>query len=107
MAKCYCRAAGAALLSIVIGACASTDSAHENFKNIMNAKVGTRSDSPSARLWRDPAARISVRTLNNGNVEEGYRQWRACKYYFEIEPTTQKIVGWRYEGARDECVVWP
>jgi hypothetical protein len=91
----------------LVAACATTESAHQNFKNILNAKVGTNADSPSSRLWRPTAARISVKTLANGNIEEGYTQYRACRYYFEIDESTRKIVSAWYEGATDDCIVWP
>ena len=101
------RLAAIGLLLTLASACATTETAHQNFVNIMNYKVGTDADSLSNTIWRDPAARISLRTLPNGNIEEGYRQRQSCRYYFEIDSRTRKIVGWRYEGAFDECVVWP
>jgi hypothetical protein len=98
---------GVALIALTSLAACASGSAHQNFRNIMNAKVGTNADSPSARAARNPDTREEIRTLQNGNMEEGYRLNRTCRYYFEIDKSTRKIVGWRYEGTEQECVVVP
>jgi hypothetical protein len=108
MAKADVRTIGAAFICGLLMACASTHSAHQNFKNILNATVGQYADSPSVRGARNPETRIAAVTLPSGNVEEGYGlNQGACRYYFEIDKTTGRIVGWRYEGAEENCTVFP
>lgn len=88
-----------------LAACASGP--HQNFKNIMDAKIGRDADLPAALAARNRETQVGVRTLLNGNLEEGYRLNRTCRYYFEIDKATRKIVSWRYEGSEQDCIVVP
>lgn len=93
------------LLGILLG-CATDP--HENFKNIMAGQVGKDMNSPSARAARNPSNLRGTNTLPNGNLEEAYAKANgACRHYFEIDRATRKIVGWRYEGTRDACAIYP
>lgn len=102
------RSGGVALIAISLAACASSGSAHQNFKSIMSGQVGKDADSPSARAARNPGNLIGVKTLPNGHLEEAYSKGRgACRYYFEIDQSTRRVIGWRYEGSEDACVIVP
>ncbi len=97
-----------ALISLASLAACAAGSAHQNFKNIMSGQIGKDADSPSARAARNPANLTGVKTLPNGNIEEAYTKNRgACRHYFEIDQSTRKIVGWRYEGSQQDCVIVP
>jgi hypothetical protein len=96
---------GLVLLALLISSGCALPSGHENFKTIMNNHVGKRADDPSTDTARYRARRIEVRTLENGNAEEGYPGLRSCRYYFEIDKTTETIVNWRFEGTVDDCVI--
>lgn len=93
------------VLLAFLTACGTTQSSHQNFLNIMNGQVGRSIDERSG--WRSVDGRVSSKVLPNGNIEEGYTQRGVCRYFFEISQTTRKIVSWRYEGTKDECIVPP
>lgn len=79
----------------------------QNFKNMMDDKVGLPIDHPAALAARPHEWSIGHTTLPNGNIEEGYRGPRTCRYFFEIDKATNKIVGWRSEGQDGDCRVAP
>ena len=56
------------------------------------------------RLWL-----LSTKSLPNGNVEEEFKFGRhlSCLVYFEIDKRAERIVGWRYEGTAQDCVIVP
>lgn len=47
--------------------------------------------------------------LANGNIEEEFKSGtrHKCRVYFEIDKSTERVVGWRYEGSEDDCVILP
>jgi len=71
----------------------------------MQHQVGKNADDPTADTVRYRAYRIEVKTLPNGNTEEGFPLGRACHYYFEIDKVTRTIVNWRFEGTKEDCVI--
>src|SRR5688500_15251405 len=97
----------ALLLAILVTACASPSArAHQNFKNIMQGDVGQRLDDPYVYRNRSKSLYVTSRPLPNGNVEEEFRGGRTpCKVFFEIDNKARQIVGWRYEGTEQQCIV--
>lgn len=95
-----------AILSISLSACAA-GRAHENFENRMQRHVGRSAEDPNNSINRYPENRGLTRNLPNDNIEQEYRFAPGCQVYFEIDKATRKIVGWRYEGTEQECVVVP
>lgn len=96
-----------AILLVLVAAC-TTDIAHKNFLTIMQNQVGKNLDDPYTTRNRYPERRISVRSLVNGNTEEEFQTGgKSCRVFFEIDSKEKKIVGWRYEGAREECLIVP
>ena len=95
-------------LCISLTACAS-GGAHKNFKNIMSGQVGRSADDPDIERNRYRNLRIGSRTLPNGNTEEEFKSGRGlrCRVFFEIDNKAGKIVGWRYEGSREDCAIVP
>ena len=58
---------------------------------------------------RDVVARTE---LPNGNIEVKQRagRWRKgeeCHVFFEIDKTSRRIIGWRYEGSEQTCIHIP
>ena len=97
---------GVTVLATIAVGCAH-ESAHENFKRTMSNQVGKSASDPTTdtgRLWSN---RLGETKLPNGNIEIGFRQFRACRYYFEIDEVTRKIVNWRFEGTEQECIIVP
>jgi len=91
------------IMSFLISACAS--SPHDNFKAHMSHTVGKKIDSSST--WARSDRFIRKETLPNGNIENEYEFRRTCMYFFEYEPSSLIIVGWRYEGKESDCEIAP
>lgn len=91
--------------------CAPLDP-YENFESHLQAEVGESIDDAPSYSHRAQPRSISADPLINGNLEYHYeyKNFRGiCRYVFEVDPKTHKIVGWRYDGeAKDKaCVVNP
>jgi hypothetical protein len=72
---------------------------YENFKEIMNSEVEHSVDTDAQHTFRANPA--DIRTLPNGNLEYRYvgKNFRGiCKYIFEVDKTTRKVIAWRYDG---------
>jgi hypothetical protein len=84
-------------------------SPHQNFINIMNVNVGRDSDDPGYYRNSVRIHLIAVRPLKNGNIEEEFKIGRRlnCRDFFEIDEPKKTIVGWRYEGTEQDCVIVP
>jgi hypothetical protein len=73
----------------------------------MQVQIGRSADDPNTSLNRYPENRGFAKNLPNGNIEQEYRFGPDCQVYFEIDKTSRKIIGWRYEGAQEDCVLIP
>jgi hypothetical protein len=85
-------------------------SPHQNFINIMNVSVGRDSDAPySFRNNIRIHHLVAVRPLKNGNIEEEFKIGRRlnCRVFFEVDESKKTVVGWRYEGTEQDCVIVP
>ena len=94
------------VLCVSLTACAS-GRAHENFKNSVQWDVGKSLDDQSILMNRYPEDQGELVVLPNGNIEQQYRFRRGCTVYFETDKASRKIVGWRYEGTEETCVLVP
>ena len=54
-----------------------------------------------------PKAFVARRDLPNGNFENEYSFRGTCRYIFEYDPPTRKIVAWRFEGSEQDCAIVP
>jgi len=102
---------GAGLI-LALSSCANLfgPTPHENFQNHMMLAVGVRLDNPYT--WADPNRLVSESQLLNGNIENEYILMSVgpqanCRYFYEYDPETRIIVGWRFEGSEEDCVVNP
>jgi len=94
------------LLVLMLSFC-STLTPHENFKAHMEFNVGSSIDKPREPSIALPKYLLGFRVLPHGNTENEYRHVRACRYFFEFNPETRIIVGWRFEGSDKDCVIVP
>ena len=95
-------------LCIVLCLCACTSQTpHENFIATMRSDIGKKTDDPTLSGWLQSGRLVERKTLPNGNIEEEYRFKSACRYFYEISPTTSIIVGWRFSGSERECEINP
>ena len=91
----------AGLLSIVLLSCGGHLS-HENFLTFAGRHVGSNMEevNPTTRV----TGYVDGRILANGNSEYGFKYWKTCRVYYEVDPETRIIVDWRWEGLRKDCV---
>jgi hypothetical protein len=94
------------LVLFTVGACSSV-TPHENFQMILGQSVSKSIDDPPRLTNAYPDRLISSKVLGNGNIENEYRWYGACRYFYEINPTTRVIVGWHFEGGQSECYINP
>lgn len=80
---------------------------YENFKNILLTNVGRNIDDNYPGSWVNPEDLIDVTPLPNGNEEYRYKYLRTCRYIFEVDPGTRKIVGARFEDKESDCFINP
>jgi len=80
---------------------------HANFKKIMQSDIGKRADDPYVYRNHYRNLLVDTRELPNGNIEEKFNRLPQCPVFFEIDKRSRKIVGWRYEGSEENCVIVP
>lgn len=100
------RSVFALVLCASLTACAS-GRAHENFISRMQRHVGRSADDPNTSINHYPENLGDAMNLPNGNIEQQYRFGPGCEVYFEIDKASRRIVGWRYEGTEETCVLVP
>lgn len=94
------------LMLLSLPSCSSV-TPHENFRAHMNSNVGSSIDKP-----REPGVALAryllgSRDLPNGNIENEYLDRGSCRYFFEFDPKTRIIIGWRFEGSERDCEIVP
>ena len=72
----------------------------------MSHNIGKNIDD-SRTNWVRSELLIESTVLPSGNIENNYRFRNSCQYYFEIEPESRIIVGWRDEGREADCEIAP
>jgi hypothetical protein len=95
----------AVVATTLLVACASV-TPHQNFVAHMEGNIGKRIDDPSA-MWVMPQHLLGTSNLANGDVEYVYRFQGSCRYFFEVDPKSNVMVKWRYEGSDRDCAIMP
>ena len=94
--------------ALMLSGCAFfAGSPHQNFVDHLNAMIGKSIDDTPSYQWPHPEDLIESRILPNGNMENKYKYRGTCRYIFEIDQKTRKIVGARYEGKDTDCYINP
>ncbi len=101
------HAAALSFLLPLAGCLFPAGSGHENFKKIMQSQVGKSANDPYIDRNHYRSRRVAVKELPNGNLEEQYDLIHNCPVFFEIDKAAERIVGWRYEGGAQDCIVVP
>ncbi len=99
------------LLFLLTISCVPIDP-YKNFKDQMQAKIGERIDGQPAYSGRARPDLSFTKQLPNGNIEYhyAYENFRGlCRYVFEVDPATRRIVAWRYAGEDKDkaCFINP
>lgn len=88
-----------------INACAYSDH-HERFLRIMGMSVGSRLLYDNE--YRRTTSPLSIKKLTNGNVEYRYPySTKTCVTVYEINPQTEIIIRFSFEGEKKDCVWMP
>ncbi len=80
---------------------------HENFRLIHDHVVGKSIDLPPRAIKAYPEDLISTTVLPSGNIENQYQFRGTCRYFYEVNPKTRIIMGWRFEGSERDCEIVP
>jgi hypothetical protein len=91
--------------------CISVDP-YKYFEDQLQAQVGESIDDAFSYPWRVRPDLLFTEPLSNGKIEYhyAYENLRGlCRYVLEVDPTTRKIVDWRYDGEDKDkaCFVNP
>ena len=84
---------------------------HQTFLHNMNYHVGKNADDPEFKVNRYPQKVGVIVILPNGNkeveliikVSPPYKE--RCSIYYEIDKDTNIVIGARWEGTEESCVV--
>src|SRR5688500_7551828 len=92
-------------MSVWVVAC--VEASHRNFISQMQADVGKSIDDPFFARNRYAERFVASKELANGNVEQEYRigMRGRCRLFHEVDNNSRKIVGWRYEGSKEDCAI--
>jgi len=90
----------AVLVSLYLSACIGRPASHETFVNQSTYWVGKSID----RLHRNSGPSSGVHQLSNGDFEEEWIRGTKCREFYEYNPRTSIIVGWRFEGSKADCI---
>lgn len=88
-------------------ACISTVTPHDNFVSLMNHNFGSSLDAPRVSGSTHPKYLITTRSLPDGQAENEYRGRGTCKKFFQFDPKTRIITGFRFEGSDSDCAIVP
>jgi hypothetical protein len=86
--------------------CLATDP-YKDFEDQLQNRIGESMDGAPLPAGRARPDLAFTKPLSNGNLEyhHAYENLRGlCRYVLVVDPTTGKIVDWRYDGAdRDKA----
>lgn len=92
------------ILPILLAAACAHD-LHGNFQSHISSAVGESIDAP--HNWARQDRFLRAIELPGGNIENEYKLRDSCRYFYEYEPSSRVIVGWRYEGQEADCSIAP
>jgi hypothetical protein len=92
-------------MACLIAACSSIEP-HQNFVEIVSKNVG-KSVGEDQRHGMAPERFVQSKTLSNGVLEREYEFRGSCRLFFSVDPSTNIVVSWRYEGSNMDCAVTP
>ena len=87
-------------LFLTTTSCVSLDP-YKYFEDQLQAEVGKSIDDAPSYPWRVRPDLVFTKPLSNGHIEYHYVYENIrglCRYLFEVDPTTRRIVNWKYDG---------
>lgn len=82
-------------LSISLYACIVNSDPRAAFFQNIGADVGKKTDDPSTWFFHYQKNRKSNTGTESGNIEYEYDWGPLCVTYYEVDPPSKTIVGWR------------
>jgi hypothetical protein len=70
----------------------------------MQSNVGKKFAGNNLK-WMRAASLVKSLSLPDGKVELEYSLYGECRYFFEIDSSTNIIENWRYEGSDKDCAI--
>jgi len=82
-------------------------SARDDLAQLMDREVGRTADDLDSYRANFRELRRGARELPNGHLEE---EWRTgfrdnCPVFFEVDPASGKVLGWRFGLPDDDCIL--
>jgi hypothetical protein len=98
-------------LFLLTTSCLSLDP-YKRFEDQLQAQVGGSIDDASLYSWSVQPELVFTKPLPGGHIEYHYQfeNFRGlCRYVFEVDSTTRRIIDWRYDGEDKDkaCFVVP
>jgi hypothetical protein len=88
------------LVSFCFYGCMGYPASHKTFANQSTYWVGKSIQN----LRRSSGPSLGTKDLVNGHIEEGWVRGYRCREFFEYDPQTNMIIGWRFEGSTTDCI---
>lgn len=80
---------------------------HENFLEMRKSYIGKSIEKVIPQFAAVNRDLLNITELDNGNVEYKFFEGRTCRTVFEVNPITQIIVDFRFEGNEEDCFINP
>ena len=79
----------------------------ENFRQVMERQVGKRADDPDFYPVLYRLRQVDSKLIANGHREDKYLAGYKgkCEVYFEIDPASGRVTGWRADPRDSDCVI--
>ena len=74
---------------------------YKKFEDQLHSEIGKSINDVPSYSWHVRSELVFKTPLPNGNIEYHYAFENIrgfCRYVLTVDPTTRKIVGWRYDG---------
>lgn len=92
---------------LVQGCVVSFIDPHENYLQLRKSYIGKSIEKVIPQFAEVNRNLISITELDNGNIEYKFFEGRTCRTVFEVNPRTQIIVDFRFEGNKEDCFINP
>lgn len=91
-------------ISMLLASCAGDP--HQNYVDISRRNIGRNIQSYPQLMDRKHLL-LEVKPLASGRLEYRYRYYRSCVDIYEVDPKTHIILDFRWEGSKEDCVIYP
>lgn len=95
------------ILSLISALCACQTyiSPERKFVIEMTKELSRSASSKHSMITRKADSILSQKKSVTGHIEYEFHLRATCHYFLLVEPETNIVVGWRYEGKRSDCAI--